>query len=330
MKGLLRSFVLQIVVLNSICALFVAYSYAQPVVIGERIEFSPSNPRPGQTVFMGIRFRVEGSGPRVPMDISVVEGTGTPDPAHPILSGGTFAPSSSPYTLNIGYRIPDRVPPRLCFNIYAHFPRTALRSTLLFHNACLGARLYLTSSGTAQRVMFVEGVPAGSPPGTPPGLSSTVEIRGIEFNPLNISLGKNLITIRPNIHREGDPMFLEVHLIRGTKDVASTTVSLRLVDNRSELVDRVFWSEDNRVPSHLSYDIYGRKPSPVRIDREPGSTPTGPPPPLQRLVSNLELETRMYVVSAGTGQRITLPSPSKAKAPLSPAVKQLRPDINRD
>ena len=135
MNRLLRSFVLLIVVFASIYALCVASSYAQTVVVGERIDFSPSDPRPGQTVFMAIRFRVEGSGPRVPMDISVVEGTRTPDPAHPTLSGGTFAPSSRPYTLNIGYRIPDPVPPRLCFSIYAHFPGTGLRSTLLFHNA---------------------------------------------------------------------------------------------------------------------------------------------------------------------------------------------------
>lgn len=328
MNRLSRNFFRAIVVLASIFPLFVPDSYAQTIVIGERVEFSPSSPRPGQTLFIGIRFRVEGSGARVPMDISVVEGTRTPDPAHPTLSGSTFAPSPSPYTLNIGYRIPDRVPPRICFNIYAHFPGTGLRSALLFHNACLGARLYLASSGTAQRVMFVEGVPAGSPPGTPPGSSSTIEIRGIDFNPLNISLGKNFIRMWPNIHLEGDPMFLEAHLIRGTKDVASTTVSLRLMDNRFELLDRVFWTEDNRVPSHVSYDISGRKPLPIRIDPEPGSTPAGPPPPLQRLVRNLELETRMYVVSEGTGQRITLPRPSKA--PLSPAVKQLKPDIKRD
>ena len=317
-----------IIVLASVFSLFVAYPYAQPVVIGERIEFSPSSPRPGQTLFIGIRFRVEGSGSRVPMDISVVEGTRTPDPAHPTLSGSTFAPSSSPYTLNIGYRIPDPVPPRICLSVYAHFPGTGLRSALLFHNACLGARLYLASSGTAERVTFVEGVPAGSPPGTPPGSSTTVEIRGIDFNPLNISLGKNFITMRPNIHREGDPMFLEAHLIRGTKDVANTTVSLRLADNRFELLDRVFWTEDNRVPSHVSYDINGRKPLPVRIGPEPDSTSTGPPPPLQRLVRNLELETRMYVLSEGTGQRITLPRASKA--PVSPAVKPLRPDIKKD
>ncbi len=323
--------------LGGLFSLFVECSYAQPVIVGERIEFSPSNPRPGQILFMGIRFRVEGSGSRVPMDISVVEGTRTPDPAHPTLSGGSFAPSSSPYTLNIGYRIPDPVPPRICFSLYAHFPGTGLRSALLFHNACLGTRLYLASSGTAQRVTFAEGAPAGSPPGTS-GSSSTVEIRGIDFNPLDLSPGKNFIKVWPNIHLEGDPMILEAHLIRATKDVASTNVWLRSEDSRAELLDRVFWGDDNRVPSHLFYDIHGRKPRPVRIDADPSPPPSSPPlsspplssppPPLQWFLRNLDLETRIYVLSEGTGQRITLPRPSKA--PVSPSVKPLRPDIRKD
>ena len=301
-------------------------SFAQPVVVGEGIRFSPSNPNPGQMVFMDIRFRVEGAGSPIPMDLSIVEGTRTPDPAHPTLSGGTFASSTRSYTITAGHTIPDPVPLRIFFNVYAHFPGTSLRSALLIHNACLGARLYLGSSGTAQRVIFVEGVPAGSPPGTPPGSSSTIEIRGLDFSPLNLSPGKNFIKIWPTIRLEGAPMPLEVHLIRGMKDVASTTVSLRPGDNRFDILERVFWGEDNRIPSHVYYDIKGRKPLPIRIDREPDSTPPGSPPSLQQLVRDLDLETRMYVLSEGTGQRITLPE-SRKVAPPPPGVKPARPGV---
>lgn len=301
-------------------------SLAQPVVIGEGIRFSPTDPRPGRMVFMDVRFRVEGAESPIPIDLSIVDATRTPDPGHPSLSGHTFASSTRSYTITASHTIPDPVPPRICFNVYAHFPGTGLRSALLIHNTCLGARLHLGSSGTAQRVIFVEGVPAGSPPGTPPGLSSTVEIRGVDFNPLNISSGKNFIKIWPTIRLEGASMLLEVHLIRGMKDVASTTLSLRPGDHRFDILERVFWGEDNRIPSHVYYDIKGRKPLPIRIDREPDSTPPGSPPPLQQLVRDVDLETRMYVLSEGTGQRITLPE-SRKVAPPPPGVKPARPGI---
>ena len=306
--------------------MMVSLSFAQPVVVGEGIRFSPADAKPGQMVFMDIRFRVERTESPIPIDFSIVEGTRTPDPSHPTLSGHTYASSTRSYTLTAGHTLPDRVPPRTCFNVYAHFPGTSLRSALLIHNACLGARLHLASSGTTRRVLFVEGVPAGSPPGTPPGSSSTIEIRGIEFNPLNISSGKNFIKIWTTILLEGDPMFLEVHLIRGMKDVASTNVSLRPGNNRFEILERVFWGEDNRVPSHVRYDVRGRKPLPVRIDREPDPTPPGPLPPLQELVRGLDLETKMYVLSEGTGQRITLPE-SRKVAPTPPGVKPARPGL---
>ncbi len=60
------------------------------------------------------------------------------------------------------------------------------------------------------------------------------------------------------------------------------------------------------VPSHIYYDIRGRKALPVRIGDEHEQRSTGSPHPMQELIRNIDLETRMYVFSEGRGQRITL------------------------
>jgi hypothetical protein len=320
-----KTFLMMAVILfvESMFSLLPVNSCAQPVVVGEGIRFTPSNPRVGQTVFMDVRFRVEGSGAPVPINFSIVDVTRTPDPDHPTLSGRTYAPGRS-FTMNIGHRIADPVSPRVCFNVYAHFPGRGLSSALLIQNACLGAQLHLASSGTTRRVVFVEGVPAGAPSGTPPGSSSTIEIRGMDFIPLNISFGKNFIKILSTIHLEGDPMFLEAHLIREMREVATNNLYLNPGNNRFDMLERVSWNEVNRIPSHLYYDIKCRRALPIRIDGEPGPT-SGSPPPLQELVRGIDLETRMYVLSEGTGQRITLPGSLKILP--RPGVKPAQPKL---
>lgn len=309
---------------GSVFPLCLANSYAQPVVVGEGIRFTPSNPRPGQTVFMDARFRVEGSGAPVPINFSILDAARTPDPDHPTLSGHTYAPGRS-FTMNIGHRIPDSVSPRICFNVYAHFLGTGLRSAVLIQNACLGARLHLASSGTTQRVLFIEGVPTGSPAGTPPGSSSTIEIRGMDFSPLNISSGKNFIKIWSTIHLAGAPMFLEVHLIREMRDVATNNVHLNPGNNRFDMLERILWNEENRIPPHIYYDIRGRKAPPIRIGGEPKPASTGSPPVLLELVRGIDLETRMYVLSEGRGQRITLPEGPRILP--RPGVKPVQPRL---
>src|SRR4030067_119918 len=79
------------ITLVGILLFFTTFSYAEMYVIGEGVGFTPENPRPGETVFMDIRFRVEGQGAPVPIAFSVVEPTRTPDWSHPSIPTGTFA-----------------------------------------------------------------------------------------------------------------------------------------------------------------------------------------------------------------------------------------------
>ncbi len=78
----------------------------------------------------------------------------------------------------------------------------------------------------------------------------------------------------------------------------------------------------------LTFEWGFSKPLPIliRIDREPDSAPPGSPPPSQELIRGLDLETRVYVLSEGTGQRIILPE-SQEVAPTPPIVNSARPGI---
>jgi hypothetical protein len=139
------------IALVGILLFFTTFSYAEMYVIGEGIGFTPENPRPGETVFMDVRFRVEGQGAPVPIAFSVVESARTPDWSHPSIPTGTFAVNPmSPYTLRIGHTIPASVSSTsTCLNVYAHFTGTALRSVLLINNACYGS---VVRAGTGQRI----------------------------------------------------------------------------------------------------------------------------------------------------------------------------------
>ena len=150
-KGELRRNVWIGITLVGILLFFATFSYAEMYVIGEGVSFTPENPRPGETVFMDIRFRVEGQGAPVPIAFSVVEAARTPDWSHPSIPTGTFAVNPmSPYRLRIGHTIPASVSSTsTCLNVYAHFAGTALRSALLISNACYGS---VVRAGTGQRI----------------------------------------------------------------------------------------------------------------------------------------------------------------------------------
>jgi hypothetical protein len=305
-------------------------SLAQPVVVGEGIRFSPSNPKPGQMVFMDIRFRVEGTESPIPIDFSIVEGTGTPDSSHPTLSGRTFASSTRSYTITAGHTIPDPIPPRptSCFNVYAHFPGTGLRSALLIHNACLGAQIRLSNPGIGQRVTFVR----GGPPGTPPSPSIIWEGRGVEFSSKNLNYGDSSIHLLANINVEGSfptlSTHIEISIVR--KDIRwSYAVNGPGMPghHRVELAGLITESILSRFfPSKLDYDVnclhynivYEDEYRRYSVDRSSVS--------VNPLIKDISLETRMYILSEGTGQRITLPG-SRKVAPTPPGVKPARPGL---
>jgi len=150
-KGELRRNVWIGITLVGILLFFATFSYAEMYVIGEGISFRPGKLTPGGTLFMDIRFRVEGVGPAVPTAFSVVESARTPDWSHPSIPTGTFEVNyMSPYTLRFEHTIPASIPSTgVCLNVYAHFTGTSLRSALLISNACYGS---VVRAGTGQRI----------------------------------------------------------------------------------------------------------------------------------------------------------------------------------
>jgi hypothetical protein len=299
-----------ILFVGSTFTLFPANSYSQLVVVGEGIRFTPLNPKPGQTVFMDVRFRVEGSGAPVPINFSIIDVTRTPDPDHSNLSGHTYAPGRS-FTINIGHRIPDPVPPRICFNVYAHFPGTGLRSTLLIQNACLNARLHLLSPGTGYRVVEA----TGGRPGEPTIVRGTVIGRYVNFPPMNLNPERNRLNFGVMIDVLGEITGGDLILGREGISVVRTSVGLAPGNNRVAIFDPIsVTSGTDLIPSRLNYDI--KINFPTCDDRNP---------PASLLIGGIRLETQMYVLSEGRGQRITLPESLKT-LPRS-GVKPVQPRI---
>lgn len=296
-----------------IFAFLCSYANAQPIVIGEGIRFSPANPKPGQTVFMDIRFRVEGSGSPIPIDFSILEATRTPDSAHPSLSGHTYAPSVRSYTIRAGHTLANPIYPRLCFNVYAHFPGTGLRSSLLINNACLGARRQLASSGTGHTVTKAT---TGSP-GTPTIVRSTIIGRHVELVPTNLHPVENTILFWTVADVLGEDTGGGLILEKDGIGIVSTYVAFDRGPNRkaiTEIISRETTGTD-LFPGTSNYAI--KINFPTSDDRHP---------PSYLLIDGIRAETIMHVLNEGTGQRITLPDTRKV-IPRHPVVMPARPGI---
>jgi hypothetical protein len=298
-RFLMKSAVL-IIFVAGVFSLFSDISYAQTVVIGERVEFLPSNPRPGETVRMAVHFRVEVP-PETPMASVRTEMSFTTDPR--LIDGrsvgGIYFQGS--HTLSFAFIIPDPAPQRICFNVYAHFPGTGLTSALLIHNACLNARFHLASLGTGQRVVI------DSPPGSPPGSSSTITGRFADFNYRELSPRGFDFFLTPFLQLEGAPIpaGFTFMLDKDGDDFLSITMSTGL--NPGDNRPLIHWTECDYggpcIPSRFNLNL--------KISRDSRPWPSD----AQLLIGDIRIENRMYVLSAGTGQRITLPSRPSALLP---------------
>lgn len=99
---------------------------------------------------MTLRFRVEGIGAAIPIAFSAVKSAGSPEPERPTAASRTYdIRPASPHSVRMEYRLPRPVPAEMCFNVYAHFTGTGLRSALLIQNACWGKP---PRSGRGQRI----------------------------------------------------------------------------------------------------------------------------------------------------------------------------------
>lgn len=123
---------------------------AQMTVTGESLHIERAAPIIGDVLYMTLRFRVEGIGAAIPIAFSAVESARSPDPDRPTVASRRYdiRPTSS-HSVRMEHRLPRPVPAQMCFNVYAHFTGTGLRSALLIQNACWGAT---TRSGTGQRI----------------------------------------------------------------------------------------------------------------------------------------------------------------------------------
>jgi len=122
---------------------------AQMTVTGESLTIQRVSPPLGIRFRMDLRFRVEGTGDRIPIAFSVVEATRDPDPARPTVPSRQYDIAAAPHRVSIDVPRPDPTPAEVCFNVYAHFTGTGLRSALLVQNACWGAT---PRTGTGQRI----------------------------------------------------------------------------------------------------------------------------------------------------------------------------------
>ncbi len=145
--GVFQAVPIVLAILLPVC---VPSAAAQMTVTGESLHIERSAPTIGDVLSMTLRFRVEGIGAAIPIAFSAVESARSPDPDRPTVPSRRYdIRPGTPHLVKMEYRLPRPVPAEMCFNVYAHFTGTGLRSALLVQNACWGAT---TRSGTGQRV----------------------------------------------------------------------------------------------------------------------------------------------------------------------------------
>ena len=145
--GVFQAVPIVLAILLPVC---VPSAAAQMTVTGESLHIERSAPTIGDVLSMTLRFRVEGIGAAIPIAFSAVESARSPDPDRPTGPSRRYdIRPGTPHLVKMEYRLPRPVPAEMCFNVYAHFTGTGLRSALLVQNACWGAT---TRSGTGQRV----------------------------------------------------------------------------------------------------------------------------------------------------------------------------------
>lgn len=138
MKGIKKA--LMISALASM-ALVLMPSVSFAIVIGERVEFSPTTIRAGETITMTVHFRVEGE----PADLFVtytariIPSTAPPPPT---IVGTPTRYNPGSHAVRLSYRIPDPLPTKICFDI----PAVGIK------DACLETAMIVASKGTYSTV----------------------------------------------------------------------------------------------------------------------------------------------------------------------------------
>jgi hypothetical protein len=293
------------------CVLFLlpVNSPAQTVVVGEGITFTPADARPGQTVFADIRFRVESSSTEpIPINFSIVDVTATPNSDRPSLSGHSYAPGRS-FTIRAAHLIPNPAPARKCFNVYAHFPGTGLSSAQLINNACLNTRLRLANRGTGHRI--TEAYRSSDAPGAPTVVEPAIVGLNSSFAPMNLepttdSPRSNMIDLILSIDYMGTTQGRgSFYLLKEGREIMQINSVLNPGRNLVHTNEQLGSPHTTvRVPAQMNYNLE------IGFPNIPGTD--HPRTPRQLLIGGIQLETIIFSLSGGTGQRITLPTALKS------------------
>jgi hypothetical protein len=315
MKNILKNGLMIFNTLLFICFLLVALSSrsgAETIVVGDGIRFSPANPHPGETLFADVMFHIESSlRDAIPINFSMIDVAETPNADRPTLSGQVYTPGH-PVTIRVAHFIPNPAPIRKCFNVYAHFPGTPLRSVPLIQNACVNARLRLVNAGTGHSVS--EAYRSSDEPGAPTIIKGTVIGRNVSFSPTNLDPIESLASWDRNLLRLG------LNIDYTGAALTGCTLSLKL-----DGYDTSSWSSWGLNPGHnLIYvpeSIHNSLRS-VFIPARLGFSAEIAFPAVSSLrdlrssfyplITGIQIETVFYALSNGTGQRITLPTAQRA------------------
>jgi hypothetical protein len=164
----IKTFFKEIFLCMFLFTLLYSISFADPVVIGERIEFSSTHPRLGETITLTVYFRVEGGCVDITINSFATLINPPGSPPSPTIVGDHVSRrySSGSYGERFNFIIPRSVPGKICFSMSITADNIARGDRPYFafvDNACLEASpagkigtLRVASAGVGHRVTIRE------------------------------------------------------------------------------------------------------------------------------------------------------------------------------
>ncbi len=133
---------------------FCASTLAEPMVVGERVEFSPPNPRAGAQLNLIGYFRVENEPAIISLTFRVSGSGPAPSMMGPSLVLGRLEPGR--HSARFAYTLPRDLPDRLCFDIL-------WGTSPIIQGACLESGMHVVHAGSGLRASArsVPEVPGG-------------------------------------------------------------------------------------------------------------------------------------------------------------------------
>lgn len=153
--------ILRIIFLFSILLAAMTSAAFGAVVVGERVTFDLTFPRPREEVTPVVHFRVEGG----PVNLSIGYSVSFPPPGPTGIGSpntGTFNTGTHTFRLS-RFTIPDPAPHEMCFSIYVRLAGGAGAPQPLISGACLRRDIRVASTGRGDRRVLPD-LPSGTLP----------------------------------------------------------------------------------------------------------------------------------------------------------------------